>query len=70
MRDFLAAIVEGMIAGASNAKVSCTSLGRDGGIVRVLVASEAATTRARAMLDAGAAWGDVLVRLQKKGGGA
>jgi hypothetical protein len=68
--EFLAAIVEGMIAGASEAKVSCASLGRDGATVRILVAGERAVARARAMLDVGTPWGDVLVRLQKKGAGA
>jgi hypothetical protein len=69
---FLAAIVEGVIAGASEARVWCTSLGRDAAVVRVLVAGERAVARARAMLDVGTPWGDVLVRLQnpKKGGGA
>jgi hypothetical protein len=67
---FLAAIVEGMLEGASEAKVSCTSLGRDGALARILVASESAIARARKMLDAGTPWDEALVRLQRKGGGA
>jgi hypothetical protein len=69
-QPFLASIVEGMLVGASDANVSCTSLGRDGGVVRILAASEAGIGRARAMLDQGATWGDVLARLQRKGAGA
>jgi hypothetical protein len=68
--QFLASIVEGMLAAASEAKLSCTALGREAGTVRILVASDGAIARARAMLDAGSAWGDVLVRLQRKDGGA
>jgi hypothetical protein len=68
--QFLAAIIEGMLAGASDAKVSCAPLGRDGGAVRILVGAERTIARARAMLDVGTPWGDVLVRLQKKGAGA
>jgi hypothetical protein len=67
---FLSSIVEGMLVGASDAKVSCTSLGRDGPTVRILAASEGAIARARSMLDTGTPWGDVLARLQRKGGGA
>jgi hypothetical protein len=67
---FLASILEGTLEAASEAPVRCTSLGRDGAIVRVLVAGEAAVGRARAMLDTGATWGDVLARLQRGGGGA
>ena len=67
---FLASIVEGMLEAASDAPVRCTSLGREGGVARVLVAAEPTVARARAMLDKGAAWGDVLARLQAKGGGS
>ncbi len=64
---FLASIVEGMLEAAGDAPVRCTSLGRDGPVVRVLVASETAILRARRMLDAGTGWSDVLARLQRKG---
>jgi len=67
---FLASIVEGVLEGASEAKVGCTSLGRDGTSVRILVAGESAITRARTMLETGVPWGDVLARLQRKGGAA
>jgi hypothetical protein len=67
---FLASILEGMLEAASGAPVRCVSLGRDGPVARVLVAGEAAVTRAKAMLDQGAAWGEVLGRLQAKGEGA
>jgi hypothetical protein len=67
---FLASIVEGMLEAAGDAPVRCTSLGRDGTMVRVLVASEAAIARARRMLDTGTTWGEVLTRLQQKGEGA
>ena len=67
---FLASILEGTLEAASEAPVRCTSLGREAGTARVLVTSESGVARARAMLDTGAAWGDVLARLQRKGGGA
>jgi hypothetical protein len=67
---FLASIVEGTLEAASSAPVRCTSLGREAGVVRVLVAGETAIARARMMLDTGTAWGDVLARLQRRGGGA
>jgi hypothetical protein len=60
---FLASILEGVLEGATDTPVRCASLGREGAIVRVLVASDSAITRARAMLNQGAAWGDVLARL-------
>jgi hypothetical protein len=60
---FLASILEGVLEGASDTPVRCVSLGREGAIVRVLVASDSAIARARAMLNQGAAWGDVLARL-------
>ena len=65
---FLASIVEGLLEGASDATVRCTSLGRDGSMARVLVAGERASARAREMLEKGAAWGEVLARLQVQGG--
>jgi hypothetical protein len=65
---FLASIVEGMLEAASDAKVSCTPLGRDGSSVRILVGGESAIERARALLEEGVPWGDVLARLQRKGG--
>ncbi|HEY2511141.1 MAG TPA: hypothetical protein VGI39_09805 [Polyangiaceae bacterium] len=68
--SFLAAIVEGMLEGAASASVRTTPLGREGALVRILVAGDAAVTRARRMLDEGRAWGEVLARLQPKGGGA
>ena len=61
---FLASIIEGVLVGASGAPVRCVSLGREGMVVRVLVASERAVGRARTMLDQGTAWGEVLSRLQ------
>jgi hypothetical protein len=75
--QFLAAIVEGVLARAAEAVdppdgrpgVKCAPLGREGGTVRVLVGSEGMIGRARAMLGAGVTWGDVLVRIQQKGGG-
>ena len=66
---FLAMILEGMLEAASDAPVRCLSLGRQGTAARVLVAGEAAVLRARAMLDQGLAWGDVVARLQGKGEG-
>jgi hypothetical protein len=76
--SFVAAIVEGMLERATSVALEegarpalrCTALGREGSTVRVLVAGQSAVTRARAMLDAGTAWGEVLVRLQHRGGGA
>ncbi len=65
---FLASIIEGMLEGASERPVRCISIGRDHGVARVLVASEGAVERARAMLEAGTAWGDVLMRLQHGAG--
>jgi hypothetical protein len=65
---FLASILEGMLEAASETPLKCMSLGRDGAVVRVLVGGELAIARARGMLDAGATWGDVLTRLQRKGG--
>jgi hypothetical protein len=41
-------------------------LGRDGEVVRVLVASEAAVERARDWLAGGTAWGDVLTKLHAR----
>jgi hypothetical protein len=67
---FLASIIEGILESASETRVRCLSLGRDGAIVRILVAGELAVTRAQGMLDTGATWGDVLARLQRKGAGA
>jgi hypothetical protein len=69
---FLASIIEGVLEGATETPVRCASLGREGTVVRVLVASDSAIARARAMLNQGAAWGDVLARLHPattKGGG-
>jgi hypothetical protein len=63
---FLASIVEGMLEGATDATVKCASLGRDGTMVRVLVASEDAAARAVALLDRGIPWGEVLVHLQAR----
>jgi hypothetical protein len=66
---FLASILEGVLEGATDAVLRCAPLGRDGATkVRFLVANEAAATRARALLAEGVAWGDVLTRLQAKGG--
>jgi hypothetical protein len=67
---FLASIIEGMLEAASQAPVRCLSLGRDGTLVRILVAGEKAVARAQAILATGATWGDVLTRLQRKEGGA
>ena len=68
---FLASIVEGLLEAATGARVHCASLGRDGvTTVRFLVASERTIGRARALLEQGLAWGDVLARVQAKGDGA
>jgi hypothetical protein len=67
---FLASIVEGMLEGASERPVRCLSLGRDTGVVRILVAGEVAVERTRRMLETGTAWTDALIRLQQKGEGA
>jgi len=69
---FLASIVEGVLEAASNARVRCASLGRDGTVARILVGGESAIARAQALLEQGIAWGDVLSQLQTpgRGGGA
>ena len=64
---FLASIVEGMVEGASGAPARCAALGRESGVARVLVASERAASRARAIIEAGVAWADVVARVQAKG---
>jgi len=67
---FLASILEGAVEAAAGRPVRCLALGRDVGSVRILVAGSAGVDRARALLAEGLAWGDVLARLQPKGGGA
>jgi hypothetical protein len=67
---FLASILEGALEAATERPARCLALGRDNAMVRVLVASDAAVARARAWLEDGERWGDVLARLQPKGGGA
>lgn len=65
---FLAAILEGAVEAAAGRPVRCLALAREGSVVRVLAAGEAATAKAQAWLAEGVAWGEVLARLQPKGG--
>jgi hypothetical protein len=58
-----AAALAGVLARATGREVHTTSLARDGQRLRVLVASAATVGRARAMLDEGVSWGDVIARL-------
>ncbi len=66
-----AAAIEGIFSRAAGRELGATPLARDGARLRVLVASAASAARARAWLDEGASWGDVITRLHgAKGAGS
>jgi hypothetical protein len=58
-----AASLEAVLSRATGRDVHATSLSRDAQKLRVLVASAATVGRARAWLDEGVSWGDVIARL-------
>lgn len=58
-----AAALEGVLARATGREVHATPLARDAHRLRVLVAGAATVQRARAWLDEGVSWGDVIARL-------
>ncbi len=58
-----AAALEGVLSRATGREVQAAALARDGLRLRVLVASAATLGRARAWLDEGVSWGDVIARL-------
>jgi hypothetical protein len=62
-----AQILEGALSMATARSTPCLPLGREGSVMRILVASVRTAARARGMLAAGLAWGDVLARLHSGG---
>jgi hypothetical protein len=66
----LAAILGAAIYEATGRALACMPLGREGGVLRLLITSDAAVARARAWMSEGVAWGEVLSRLQSRGGDA
>lgn len=65
--DLNAFVLEGALSVATGRQTPCLSLGRDGSVVRALVANPRTIARARGMLTAGLTWGDVLARLHAGG---
>jgi hypothetical protein len=68
--ELLAAVLEGALSASTGRDAPCMPLGRDLDVVRVLVANRRTIVAARSWMQAGAAWGDVLARLNTRAGTA
>jgi hypothetical protein len=65
--NLLAAIVESSMSAAVSKQVFGVTLSRQGGTVRVLIASDVTCKKVRELLASGTAWGEVLARLSAGG---